>query len=95
MAATKEDIRRWLQRGITEGATHVVVVCDTFDWDDYPVYVTPEQKIQEVIARYGGRFAKPGPDMQKIIEVYSLSLPIEPQLNERQAWHDETVTWIE
>jgi hypothetical protein len=38
MAATKQDIIGWLDRGKAQGATHVIVVCDTFDWDDYPVF---------------------------------------------------------
>lgn len=38
MAATKEFIRNWLQRATKEDS-HMLVVCDTFDYEDYPVFV--------------------------------------------------------
>jgi len=41
MAVTKGEIRTWLLEAKKEGATHVIVVCDTFDYDDYPVKVMP------------------------------------------------------
>jgi len=47
MATTKEDIQRWLDYGKESGATHVIVVCDTFDWEDYPVYVSPTEDVNE------------------------------------------------
>lgn len=79
MATTKEDIRSWLESGKERGATHVIVVCDTFDWEDYPVYVMKDEKIQERYDHFNGK------DMQKVMEVYNLSMPIEPQLVEHRA----------
>lgn len=81
MAATRDDIEGWLVRGKREGATHVIVVCDTFDWDDYPVYVQSGEQVQEKMEEYNGK------NMQKIMEVYNLSLDIETQLKERRAWN--------
>ena len=34
MAATRSDISQWFDRGKKLGATHMLVVCDTLDWDD-------------------------------------------------------------
>ena len=31
MSTSRETIRTWLQAGMQKGATHVIVVCDTFD----------------------------------------------------------------
>lgn len=81
MAASKDDIRRWLRNGEQQGATHVIVVCDTFEWEDYPVYVSSGEKVQDVIDKNANA------PMQKIMEVYNLSLNIERQLNEFRAYH--------
>ena len=82
MATTKTEIREWLERGKAENATHVIVVCDTFDWEDYPVFVSPGENVQTVVKRL--RF---GTDMQKVMEVYSLSQDLNSQLNEYRAFH--------
>ena len=81
MATTREDISRWLQEGKERGATHMIVVCDTFDWEDYPVYVLPGENVREKAAEYDGK------EMQKIMEVYSLSQDLEAQLDEHRAGH--------
>lgn len=78
---TQDDIRNWLLRGKEEGATHVIVVCDTFDYDDYPVMVSPQQNVHEVMKEYSGK------DMQRIMEVYNLNLDIEKQLNEGRSYN--------
>lgn len=39
MAANKEEIAKWLDDAKSSGATHLIMVCDTFDWGDYPVKV--------------------------------------------------------
>lgn len=79
---TKEEIRSWLERGKREGATHVIVVCDSFDYEDYPVMVKPGGKsCREVEAEYSGK------NMQRVMEVYSLSLDFESQLREHRAFH--------
>lgn len=81
MAATKADIKRWLNHGKGAGATHVIIACDTFDWDDYPVYVMPSENVNDVAARYNNV------NMQKIMEVYNLSMDLNSQLNEERAWN--------
>jgi len=83
MAAHKADIQGWLERGKKEGATHVIVVCDTFDWDDYPVSVMPGENAKEKAVEYSGK------NMQQVMEVYSLTgkYSIESQLDERRAHH--------
>lgn len=73
MPATKEDIRQWL-KDAPKHATHMIVVCDTYDWDDYPVYVNQYQNVHEVVS------SKDGVNMAKVMEVYNLSMDIEKQL---------------
>lgn len=77
----KSDIRGWLERGKEQGATHLFVVCDTFDWDDYPVFknCTPEQAKEEA-----GRYPR---EMQKLMEVYRLDQDWDAQLDQRRAFN--------
>ena len=75
MGTTKDDIRKWFRSGLRQEATHLIVVCDTFEWDDYPVYVFPGQDVKEKESEYDGK------DMQKIMEVYNLSMDMEEQIN--------------
>lgn len=81
MAATKLDISDWLARGKALGASHMIVVCDTFDHEDYPVFVKPEQSAREIADQYDDK------NMQRIMEVYDLRMDIENQLAEHRAFH--------
>lgn len=83
MAASKREIRGWLEQGINTGATHVIVVCDTWDYEDYPVYVEKNESVKDRLTYYQRA------SMQKVMEVYNLSMDIEDQLDERCAWHIE------
>jgi len=81
MATAKQDIKEWLLRGKKEGATHVIVVCDTFEYDDYPVMVMPKDNIVEKIEEYNGK------NMQRIMEVYNLSMDLEKQLDSGRSYN--------
>lgn len=83
---TKHEIRLWLQEAKDAGATHMLVVCDTFDHEDYPVKVMPNEDVQKKM--------KEAVDigMTRLMEVYSLRRDFEEQLNERYAWHPEYET---
>lgn len=79
---TKNDIREWLNsRFRPENATHMIVVCDTFDYEDYPVFVKDDEDIQDKIKKYDRV------NMQKIMEIYDLRIDIEEQLNQRVSWN--------
>lgn len=81
MAASRADIKGWLDRGKKQGATHMIVVCDTYDYEDYPVYVMPEEDVRVKAKRYNGE------NMQRIMEVYSYNHDIEAQMKEYRAFH--------
>lgn len=70
------DIRKWFENGNIDNNTHMIVVCDTFDWDDYPVYVSCNENVRK---RYNQIH---GVNMQIVMEVYSYSISIEEQLNQ-------------
>ncbi len=79
---TKEEIRNWILTGKKDKSlTHMLVVCDTFDWEDYPVYVSKKENVRRVYNEYHG------PNMQKVMEVYSLRKDVEEQLEERRSFH--------
>jgi hypothetical protein len=84
MATTQDDIRRWLKDAKKEGATHLLVVCDTFDHGDYPVSVKPGEDPRKV----AGKYAR-GENMQRLMEVYALHLDWEAQLAEHRSFHYE------
>ena len=81
MATSRADIRRWLEEGKERGATHVLVVCDTYDYDDYPKYVMPGQDVREMAS------AKALGEMQRLMEVYNLALDFDVQLAERRSYN--------
>lgn len=79
---TQEDIRGWLERGKNRsGCTHVIVVCDTFSYEDYPVFVMETENVHEIYKKFNGS------NMQKVMEVYNLSMDFEKQLNEHRAFN--------
>ena len=74
---TTNDIRNWLLEGQQQKATHCIIVCDTFDYEDYPVYVTKRQDVHEIEKRYSGV------NMQQVMEIYNLKKSLDSQLNQR------------
>ncbi len=82
MAASRSDIERWLETGKKLGASHMIVVCDTFDWEDYPVYVYPDQNV-----RQKSKECDDPSTMRNVMEVYSFSHDIEAQLNATQVFN--------
>lgn len=93
MAATRTDIKTWFMDGLAKGYSHMLVVCDEFDYEDYPVYggyrpagrpgfpPPPTNWLQTLVAE---KNAEP---MQRVIEVYDLRANLLNQLNEHCAWH--------
>ena len=67
MTATRQDVDRWIEEGKEKGATHIISVCDTFDWDDYPVYVMSDEDVEEKQKKYDGS------NMQIINEIINLT----------------------
>lgn len=77
---SRQEIAGWFDEGVAKGASHMIVVCDTFDYSDYPVFTTPDTFWEQ-------HKSHNGPNMTKIIEVYDLALDKESQLSERRAFH--------
>lgn len=69
---TREDIAAWFDEGVQTGAKQMLVICDTFDWGDYPVYTHSED---ECLRRYHNPS-----ETQKVMEVYDLGADKATQL---------------
>jgi hypothetical protein len=81
MAITQDDIVKWYENGKLKGATPMIIVCDTYDYGDFPVYVMPQEDAREKAQIERDK------SMQKVMEVYSLSLPVLDQFHEPRAFH--------
>lgn len=81
MGTTREEIGRWFDEGVAKGATHMIVATDTFDWDDYPVYVMPGS---EAAKRAEQVRTQP---MTKVMEIYDLAMDRQAQLSKRRAFN--------
>jgi hypothetical protein len=57
----------------------MLVVCDTFSYEDYPVYILPDQDLNSAIDQYSN-------NMQRVMECYDLRADKEEQLTERRVW---------
>jgi hypothetical protein len=77
MGTSRDDIRGWLKRAEPKH-THMLVVCDTFDYDDYPVFT---DNVSEAIEKYDRK------DMQKIMEIYDLRKDHEAQVSMARVWN--------
>jgi len=78
---TKTEIREWFNRAKENGATHMMVVCDSFDWEDYPVEVSAHEDVKGKYEEYSMK------NMQQVMEVYNLSMDIESQFEEHRVFN--------
>lgn len=74
MSTSVPMLKDWFREGVKQKATHMIVVCDTFDYDDYPVYVSIEQDARAEVRKRNNE------SMQKVMEVYDLRKSMESQM---------------
>ncbi len=79
MTATAATIQDWINEAKADGATHMLVVTDTWDYTNYPVNIMPGRNPKDY---------KPG-EGERIEECYALHLDIEEQMRERRCRHYE------
>lgn len=90
---TSQDIKMWLESSYKEREkqeqgipmkeifSHMLVVCDSFDYEDYPVHVLRTEDVHEVIKKYNGE------NMQRIMEIYNYDMDLDKQLSEHRVWN--------
>lgn len=51
-----ETLLQWLEEGKEKGASHCLIVCDTWDYaegfEDFPVYVMPDENVDVIKKKY-------------------------------------------
>jgi hypothetical protein len=57
----------------------MIVACDTFSWEDYPLFVMPGEDARKRATNLG--------EMQKLMEVYNLAIDKGEQMNARRAFN--------
>lgn len=81
--ADEETIRNWLLEGIRRGATHCLIICDTWDYkdgfEDYPLYIMPGENARQIAMKFKPELR----GIEFLKEVFNLSMDIDKQLNER------------
>jgi len=80
----KEELQELFKNGIEKGHKYLIIVDDTFDYlgdSGYHVYANNSDEFQNKINEINGI------GMQKIMEIYDLSMDMGTQWNEKRAWH--------
>ena len=67
MAATRQDVDRWINTAKEKGCKYIISVCDTWDYDDYPVFCEDLNKLIMKVDDYDGI------NMQKINEIIRIN----------------------
>ena len=71
---TPDKIKQWLMQGQEKNARWVLIVCDTLNYEDYPIYAYAPKECREKYQQYNEK------DMQRVMEIYDLHQNIEEQL---------------
>ena len=80
---TRETIGKWFDEGVARRMRFMSIYCDTYDYSDYPVYSVDVDDYWKTADDQQYSFK----NMQRLMEVYDLSMPREPQLMEHRASH--------
>lgn len=76
LESRRQLIPEWWEAGKAKGATHLIVVRDSFSYEYYPVYVMPDQNVFLVADEHR---TNPN-EMRKLMEVFSYAHPLVTQL---------------
>ena len=81
MGTPLSDISRWFDQGLAKGKAYLIIACDTFDYEEYPVY-TPSDLVEfwEIYNRCNNDI-----NYVEVLEVYNLSLAKAPQIQANRA----------
>jgi len=77
MATTPKMLSNWFDRGVENNQKWMVIICDTFDYEDFPVYFG-ESQVDDCKKRI--REAQHGDNMQQLMEIYDLTASKDLQL---------------
>ncbi len=52
MSTIQEDTKRWIKEGKKQKAAYLLIVCDRFNYENYPVYVKKNESLEEKKNQY-------------------------------------------
>ena len=81
MTATRQDVEGWVIQAKEQGYMFLIVACDRFDYDNYPIYCNSGMDCDFQLSRIRCS------EMHTVDEVYDMSMDIDAQLKERRAYH--------
>lgn len=85
LESRRQLVPEWWEAGKAKGATHLLVVRDSFSYEYYPVYVLPHQNVFLVADEH-----RTDPSaMRKLVEVFSYAHPLVTQLAQERAMNFE------
>lgn len=77
--ANQEMVETWLKEGKEKGATHCLIICDTWDladgFEDYPLYVYEGEDVENEKKLY-----QDSSGIERLLHCYELSKDIETLL---------------
>jgi len=71
----KDEIAKWFESGVEGGHRYMMIGVDTFDRDEYPVYVNTISEGRIEAKKH-----------EKFMEIYDLQGNMQEQLKQRRAW---------
>lgn len=78
---TVDDLKQWFKEGKQEKAAYMIIVCDTFSYEDFPIYCKSKLTLEKEMAH------RTGSPMSRIMEVYDLKKPFDKQpMSGKFAW---------
>lgn len=80
MSDSRQDLSRWYDQGVAQGAMFLLVAVDTYDYDNYPVYAGSVQEAVDELRRLLAA------SMQDVEEVYDLRGDKTDQMRQRRVW---------
>lgn len=66
MIATRKKINKWVKTAKENDIKFIISVCDTFEFDDYPVYCKEMKELKEKFIDYDGV------NMQQVNEIINI-----------------------
>ena len=79
MPALLKEIKKWLEDAKSKGSGFLIVMCDTFDNDDYPIFIEKGEDIKEEVKKLHRK------DMQRAVEIYDMDKDLDSQIEEHRA----------
>lgn len=71
---TKAELGHWFDEGVKQGASHMIIFVDTYDYENYAIFTQTLEEAQQKI--------RTKDSMTQVSEVYNLSKDKTAQLNE-------------